>query len=374
VLTLDDAIPFLIESGLIDRTWIIDGDLTIRCSARRNRNLKVEGPDGRGFLIKQPDDPAEGRRETLRAEAAFYRFCQEEPAVAAMASIAPHLAHFQTDRALLALDLIPDAVTLWTCHAAQNAGESQAGVGCALGQALGTAHRIFRRPSVLQDSRLAWLERPIPWAMLIHRPSPRLISDLGEANVQTIRILQTQDGLVERLDRIRGRWRAETVIHGDIKSDNVLVRRYRPGWPREIRIVDWEMVQIGDPAWDLAGAFQDFVASWVGSMPLTDDMSIEERAARARYPLDVAQEAIRSTWAGYRAAFAMVPPEADELLHRAVEFSAVRMIQTAFEISHDRARLAPRSVVLLQVGANILADPPGARVQLYGLPPRGSLQ
>jgi hypothetical protein len=374
MLIVDDAVPFLLESGLIDRNGIIDGTLTVRCSARRNRNLKIEGPNGTGLLVKQPDEPAEGGFETLRSEAAFYVFCQGEPTVAAMASVNPHLSYYDADRALLVLELVSDAVAPWTCYEAHDAWQFPFGVGEALGQALGSVHRLFRQSDLLRDPRLAWLERPIPWVMTMHRPSHGFVADLSPANVQLIRILQMHDGLAERLDRLRGQWRDETVIHGDIKSDNILVRRSRqePSW--EIRIIDWELVQIGDPAWDLAGALQDFVGFWVNSMPLTDDMSIDARAVRARYPLDVVQEAIRSTWRGYRAELEPVPDETDELLDRAVAFSAARMIQTAFELSYDRAELAPRSVVLLQVGANILADPACARVQLYGLPPRATGQ
>lgn len=60
MLNVDNAIPYLLEHDLIDPTWIIDGDLTIRCAARRNRNLRVEGPDGAGYLIKQADELAQG--------------------------------------------------------------------------------------------------------------------------------------------------------------------------------------------------------------------------------------------------------------------------------------------------------------------------
>ena len=78
MLSVDGATSFLIQRGLIDPAWIVDGALTIRTIARRNRNLRVEGPGGAGFLIKQPDNPGEGDYYALRREAAFHRFCVEE--------------------------------------------------------------------------------------------------------------------------------------------------------------------------------------------------------------------------------------------------------------------------------------------------------
>ena len=66
MLGVDNVADFLLEKGLIDTAWIIDGALTVRSAARRNRNLRVEGPGGTGFLIKQPDSPLEGGFQTLR--------------------------------------------------------------------------------------------------------------------------------------------------------------------------------------------------------------------------------------------------------------------------------------------------------------------
>jgi aminoglycoside phosphotransferase (APT) family kinase protein len=56
--------------------------------------------------------------------------------------------------------------------------------------------------------------------------------------------------VVAGLRRARGSWRARCLIHGDLKHDNVLIRRGTGGL--EVAIVDWEMARIGDPAWDLA--------------------------------------------------------------------------------------------------------------------------
>ncbi len=76
MLDVDGAASFLLECGLINTTSIVDSHLTIRSEARRDRNLRVEGPSGQGFLMKQPDDPGHGGHSTLRAEAAFHRFCR----------------------------------------------------------------------------------------------------------------------------------------------------------------------------------------------------------------------------------------------------------------------------------------------------------
>ena len=113
MLDVDTATPFLLRRGLIDVDAVLAGDLTIRSLARRNRNLLVRGPGGSGYLLKQPDDPALGGAATLRAEAAFYDACRRGTVPPEVARLVPRLADFDPDRVILALDLIPDALTFW---------------------------------------------------------------------------------------------------------------------------------------------------------------------------------------------------------------------------------------------------------------------
>ena len=171
-------------------------------------------------------------------------------------------------------------------------------------------------------------------------------------------------------------WRPETLIHGDIKSDNILVAAPLDGGESEAQwlwIVDWELVQIGDPAWDLGSALHDYLILWTSSMPLRPDRSVAEMINQARYPLSVLRPAIRALWQGYRAAAGLDVPGnksgADALFRRAVAFSAARLFMAALELAHEQEELPVQSVLLIQLGVNILADLDSAQFQLYGIPP-----
>ena len=112
MLDVDTALPYLMDRKLIDPDTVLDGELTITSAARRNRNLRVETTAG-GYLVKQPDDPTQGGHHTLRAEAGFYAFCQQEAAAAAVTDIIPRLVFFDPERSLLALELLSGATPLW---------------------------------------------------------------------------------------------------------------------------------------------------------------------------------------------------------------------------------------------------------------------
>jgi hypothetical protein len=368
MLDVDTAVPYLLERKLIDADAVLDGVLAVTSAPRRNRNLRVETGAG-GYVIKQPDDPAWGGYRTLGAEVAFYVFCQQEPAAAALAEILPRLAFVDPERSLFALELVPAATDLWRRFWTAGPEAFPTDVGRLVGRALGVVHRTFRDAALLAAPALAGLSAAIPWVMRVHQPRPELLATISAANCQTLRILQTQGHLGAALDRLRAAWRPDTVIHGDIRSDNILIAPPAvPGAGGEtVRLVDWELVQRGDPAWDVAGVLQDTVVFWISSMsPATADVSA--LAASARFPWSILQAYLRSFWQGYRQAAGLTADEENALLLRAVAFSGARLVQSAYEGSDASDTLPPQSVLLLQVSANVLAEPESAQLQLYGIP------
>jgi hypothetical protein len=286
------------------------------------------------------------------------------------------MAYRDLSRGTLALELIAHAEALDACQRRDRALGIPAPVARSLGRALGTMHRVFRLPAVLEDSRLSWVERIVPWALSSNRPDPGILDVLSPGGLRVFQILQEQPALGSQLDEVRTLWRPETVIHGDVKADNILIPvtdgRWVPGRD-DVWLVDWEHVHIGDPAWDLAGVLAEVVVFWTSSMPLGPDVSPDEMIAGARHPLATLQPALAAFWEGYRAPAELPPPEEPALLHRAVAFSGARLIRAAYELSDEPADLPAQAVILLQISANVLSDLELARTHLYGIPAESAL-
>jgi hypothetical protein len=363
---LNGVTDFLLERGLIEPELVVDGDLMVTSVPRRNRNFLVRSAGGFGCLIKQPGDTAAGGAETVQREAEFLDFCVHEPAAAEAARFLPRRVYYDDAAVVLVQELVADTVPLWSCYQALEKSALE-GVAKALGTALGTVHRVFRRPGLADADGLSRLPSGEPWALSFHQPRLGLLTELCPANAQLLRIVQSEAGLAEHLDHVRRLWRCETLIHGDVKADNVLVRP--PGAALAAAwLVDWELVQVGDPAWDLAGALQDTVVVWLRSMPATEPFQVDRMVASAGVPLGFLWCGTRALWYGYQEAARCVDDEADSLLTRAVTYSAARLIHSTYEELYGKERLTATAVLCLQVAANILADPRHARAHLYGLP------
>jgi aminoglycoside phosphotransferase (APT) family kinase protein len=196
---------------------------------------------------------------------------------------------------------------------------------------------------------------------------------MSPGSLELIRRVQQEDGLVETLAQIANTWRATALIHGDIKLDNILLQGAtggEAGGALAVYFVDWELAQIGDPAWDVGGALRDFIFFWVISMP--GGLANEEMADQARFPLDHLQPAIAALWQGYCDAAAVSAAEAETLLARSIGLSAFRMIQTALDMAGGFPEVPAPADLLLRVAVNLLADPGRARCDLFGLPVAGA--
>ena len=196
---------------------------------------------------------------------------------------------------------MPEALTLSNSSPRPRSNNSAIEVAGALGRALATVHRTFLRSGLAQSSSLSWLSREPPWVMAIHRPTPEVLSRLSPANGLLIRMLQSQEGCAEHLDSLRTLWRVETVIHGDIRPGNVLIVKGRGESPREVWIVDWEMVQLGDPGVDLAVRCK--ASQILGRLDADGAKAINRGAGGSvQFPWERVQDLSRSLWHAYQAA------------------------------------------------------------------------
>lgn len=369
-LTVDSATPYLVSRGLVAVASIVEGDYVVIDSARRNRNLKVVCEGAPSYLIKQPDRNEPGSEQTIRLEAGFYELCRTWERAAGMQAVVPRLFAFYPDDDVLVIELLRDAVPLWQHYAAADAEHFPIGVAAALGRALGVFHTAFRGCSPGDHRWLAGLGAHAPWILWVHKPGPDILERISPANLQTLKILQKEPRLSSRLDDLRRRWRVESLVHNDVKGENVLVRAGdgEASGP-DVRIVDWELVQFGDPAWDVGAVFHDFLLFWIASMPLSATRTPEQMLEEAQYPLTAMQPAIRACWREYRRTCALGADDAAGLLSRAVGYAAARLIQSAYERAHGAVALPNQSVMSLQLAANILADPDAALLHLLGIPP-----
>jgi len=353
-LTDAAAVRVLADAGLLSR----DPSAHVFTSVdvvRRNRSLHLRLPDGTGFVLKQARRPD---RSDLANEAAVLRALQACDG-AGVSRVAAGLLAFDPARMVLVTELLAGSVDLrrWL----DGARALPRWVGAGIGGALAWLHGV--RPA---SNGVGPLRRCDPFVLRLHRPALERFGDLSAGNLRLIRIVQATPVLTELLDDLRQAWEPSVPIHADVRLDNVMVRAGRG--IRQVRLVDWELAGLGDPAFDVGAALAMFVEAWIWSIPFVGDGdALDAGAAAARRPIRTMHAVLRELWNAYARTCALPGTGAAALLRRSVRFAAARLLQAAFESAAESFELSGHAVLLAQVAANLAEAPDLAAARLLGL-------
>jgi hypothetical protein len=356
MLTPNEAITYLLRHRLIDPSCVVAGDLTVVHISRRNHSFKVTSQQGLSYLLKQGLGPDGGI--AVAHEAAIYELLWSEVGSRRFDRYLLRRYHYDSQEHILILELLPNAQDL-SAHYVRS-GRFSTTLAAAIGEALGTLHRL---PGI--DRRFA---QPPPWVLSASHPELEVLREISSADLRLIQLIQETGELRQFLDELRQGWRAEALIHYDIKWDNWVVApaaRARPG--SRLKLIDWELAGVGDPCWDIGSVFSNYLSFWLLSIPATGGAPPDRLMELARYPLEPMRPAIRACWQAYVRQMGL-DAAADRWLLRAVRYAAARLIQTAFERTQTAAHLTANIICLLQLSLNILQRPQAAIVQLLGLP------
>ncbi len=366
ILTPANLAHYLMARGLVTPASVVDGDFAVVDMSRRNHNLQVTRGEEPGLFVKQVGDWDPLSAETLRREAACYWLAGNDPDFAALAAMMPRYHLFDPARQALVLELVPDTESLGEYHRRLNRFPPE--IAARLGTLLGTYHREAggRRRHLPDD---AVFPRAVPWVLSIHFHNPSHFGPVSPGVRQLLGIVAQYPEFHAALDEVRGEWRQDALIHGDMKWDNCIMPRHDdPAVAAEgLKIVDWELADIGDGCWDVGAIFQAYLSHWILTMRIpADQVSPDHLPGLAEFPLEQMQPAIGAFWSAY-ADTRGAGEESAALLRRSVRYGAARMIQTAWEYLTYSPQLTANALCLLQVSINVLTRPDDAIEHLLGI-------
>jgi aminoglycoside phosphotransferase (APT) family kinase protein len=356
------VVPYLLNRGLIRPRIVTDGDVEVVDTSRRNRSFRFISPSGPSYLLKQGAD-SDGR-EWIGHEAAVYRTLRAEAPV--FDRYLPRFHGYDPVQNILVLEYVRSASNLSEYHTRyRRFSVIQAR---HIGRALAVLHELHLPTDATDAFRPAVFT---PWIFSVHRPGLQIVREISSANIQLIRIIQGFPELGAYLDALRREWAPTALIHGDIKWDNFIVAPREPSGQRtHLRIVDWELANLGDPCWDLGSVFHAYLSYWLLSIPAFPGEPPERFLDLALFPLEGMQSAMRAFWQSYTRKRQADPATSDEWLVRALRYGAARLLQTAYEQLQTSMLFTANIVCILQISFNILQRPHEASVQLLGIPAR----
>lgn len=362
-ISTENVAEYLISHKILDVESIISGGLTIIDSSRRNRNIRIMENSKKGFLIKQPRLTSIGNITTIKKEALVYLLSQTDPDLFAIHHIVPQITDFDDINNILITELIINSTPLQE-HLIRSKGDIQK-EAAILGKMMGQYHSTF---SVLKDRQKLKLinEKSVPPSLVL-RPQPEIFVEINPSRLEFLKLMQRDKDFYKSALEALAEWEPKTIIHSDIKFDNILVFRESDKNLR-LKIVDWEAVSLGDPAWDIACVLQEFIRLWIDFFPSMKSESVNQLISKTDYPLQKLQPSIRAFWGAYVEKNKMPKSQSHKLLLKSVVFSAMRMMQSVYESLASAQIYYQNLTYMIQISFNILKNPYDAIIYLFGIP------
>jgi hypothetical protein len=355
ILSPDTVLAYLGERDLVESTaaW------TVHAAPSRNLNFSAAPQGGGpGFFLKQLRVMAPASVEMMRREATVYWLARNRPDFAGLQKLVPPFVLFDGALKVLVLGLVPGARNLLSHQEAL--GSFPIELGERLGEALALLHRGVGR-QMRSSSESTPFSREVPGIFTAHRGGP-LVRWLGPGQMRLIDRVREHPTLAPALDHLAATWSFDAFTHGDLKFENCVIPTGAAGG-REIRIVDWELADFGDPCWDAGCIVQAYLYTCLRPFLARPVEPLWERFGRAA-------DALGGFWGRYADGLEIKENSRAATLERVLGCAAARLIQMALEVMHGQGEPPPVSLSLLAAGAEVMADPLDAarRLGMLGMP------
>jgi hypothetical protein len=364
-LTSSNLAHYLTARGLVATESVASGEFVVLEAGRRNRNFMVMCGNRRGLFVKQPQSTEPQAVATLARESRVYLMARELSSMASVARLAPGFVDYNPDNHCLVLDLKVGWENLTEFHTRTRIYSPA--VAEQLARALAQYHAAGAR--ILRESvDLSVFPKVVPWVLTVDPGLLLPAGSFGAAGATLGRLLANYPGLAPSMGTLAREWNTDGLIHGDMKWDNIIVRVEADG-RTDVRIVDWELADLGDTYWDVASIW----AAYVAGLAFNPAVGTPDSSAAGGQSPELRIQAIRPTllgfWRTYVEQRGIKPDEEIAQLARSLRFCAARLVLLAFECLHNTPADLEIPNQLLLMSSRMLAYPDAAMNQLFGTTP-----
>lgn len=292
----------LLKAGAERRIRVLD-------LSRRNHNLAIE-IDGRPtWFVKQMQHITPEVVASLNNEAHCYQTAWANEALEPVRAFMPRCADFDAMNSILILEYL-NGVNAAEAHFRLEPFDVR--VAELLGQTVGRLHRLT--PLLLQSPMVQRFHGNLPW----------VLQSSGEAypssRARYVSRIADHKATASIFADLRAKWNPDTVIHGDARLENFILSPSpysQSGF--DVKLVDWELADIGDPLWDCAGVMQHYFVEWVSQHTPTPDVWTKLDAALMHF------------WRAYRKEVGRDGRYAWQAFRDLMLFTGGRLVQAGYE-------------------------------------------
>lgn len=364
LLTGFDLPHYLLDKGFLEYEEVFNQGLSIKSASSRNTGFIVNGDQQNGLFVKQVRSFDQEKIETLRAEATCYWLAQNDEDYANLKDFLPRFHYFDQNNNILIVEHIAGSQDLHNFY--QENKVYPLPIAKRIAALLASYHQnIFQ--SVREKRSFQLFRKSVPPPFIMFGEQMKFVKPRNEAEQQMQQLIVDQKGFTEEVARIKQEWQTSSLIHGDIKPNNFLINRdcLKTG-NYDLRLIDWEIADLGDPCWDVAAVFQAYLLVW-----LMEDAHRPENETSDGHQQGIQLEHLQPSmiefWKTYCQLMQYAAAEQEKVLRKTTQYCAVKLLHTCFETAVSTQKLRPFNAKMLQLSYNMIQSTDEAIDSLFAL-------
>jgi hypothetical protein len=352
-LTLDTLHYYLLDKGFVDAASLVEGDYLATQLMTRNQIFRVYRRGAPSLFVKQLNSFDPSNTYVLQKDATCLWLIKNHPAFAALSAFVPGYFGFDVDKQVLVTELLPDARNLME-YLHEQRGQLPENLRDVLATLLASYH-FAPEADVLSSRTVQFFPRQAPWAFnLADAAANAMLGGPTAPPHPVASAVAASPDFGPALAAVRAEWQPTTLIHGDIKWMNVLL--HREEGRETLKLIDWEIADIGDPLWDVAGVFQSILGSALAYSPALAGAAVSPVPGPRLSDLREVWPELLDFWARYEQRRPASLPTAPGDLTKTMRYTAVRLLQSAVEQNMATPTLQPHALQLLQLSHLLLQN------------------
>lgn len=351
-LTESNIHHYLLDKCYLNPKQFIEGDYTLESDRSRNAIFKVYQKTKQSLFVKQLVEIHPQNTYLLQKDATTHTLIKQTDCYQSTRKYIPNFIGYDSSNQILVTELFPFAKNL---HEIILENKTLSIVHSrTVAEILSSFHQPIKE-ELKSNPSLQFFNQQLPWILTIG--DVQGLADIPNGLV--IKQIFNYPSLINGIERLRVEWQSISLIHGDIKWVNFVCTS-----DDELKLIDWEIANIGDPLWDVAGVLQSYLSSWIFSYDNTI-LNHQKVVGQEYISIPSIQKGIQAFWKRYIELKKYSQEEANKALLISTRMAGARLLQTAFE-ANQQPHLLPNTVRAIQLCEHLFNHPKQLISELFG--------
>ena len=373
ILSSDNVVDFLKEHNLCSPDF--QPTTPITCQEGTNFNLVVKLNNDHSLLVKQSRVSNQGGTN-LPVEWIVQELINSHQNLTFLQSVISEVLLLDWHNFILVSVFYDNYISLDRFYEARGSFDPR--LARTSGLNLAQIHRATyqqqqQRKFLGRYLRLDDLGKPPNFIKRLNALDPSVFGRICPDGLNFYKLYQRFPSLDLAVKELYDQMQADCLIHNDLTLDNFIVDtqlnldsdsvQIRP---EQIKIIDWERINWGDPAVDLGMVISQYLAIWLGSLVADSNLDLNTMLSLAVVPLEKLTPSLKAFLQGYLTQFPEIIDRRADFIRRVVQFAGIGILDRLSYYVEHHYHFHNQSLCKLQVAKNLLCYPEQAIATIFG--------